>query len=262
LATFRFILILASAITFAGDCPAHPDLMAQIELLDEQMEVNPQDADLLLKRGDLHRRHEDYQSSRRDFDAASNLTPRHELLDFYLGRLDFETGNPEPAELLLDKYLRTHTQHAMAWKLRGEISLALDHPGQAVAYFQNAIERSAAPSPDLYRQQVLSRVASGEAHWSDALAIARQGLEHFGLEVTLLGLGVDISLASGDIEAAEQFLSRLPPGLQKLPAWQVRLEIQECLSLEEQNGSGPCRIRAMDRLAQVLAEFLTDYQTN
>ena len=56
---------------------AHPDLVLQIEALDIQLESNPTDSESLIKRGDLYRRHEDYNAAATDFAAARKINPEN-----------------------------------------------------------------------------------------------------------------------------------------------------------------------------------------
>lgn len=246
------------ALLFAGflalEAAAHPDLEAQIETLTAELEMRPRDAELLLRRGDLHRRHEDHDSARRDFAAAREADPGHPWLDLYAGRLDLEAGDAQSAVKLLGRYLESKPDHALAWRLHGEALCTLGQFEDAANSFSGAIEHSPAPSPDLFRLQALSWLALGEPGHLPASEVVDAGLAHFGTEVTLLGLGVDLALADGLADRARALFDTAPDGLLKLPDWTVRGELLECL-----HATGACESRARARLEQVIADFRAEW---
>lgn len=251
-------LFVAVALTNATVCWGHPDLIAQIEGLTARLEEQPNNIVLLLKRGDLHRRHQDYTAAAHDFERAARIDPAHLMLDFYRGRLQQETGNHAAADRLLARYLERRPGHAKAWKLRGEANLSLGVPEQAADYFKKAIELSTSPSPDLYRLRVMALIAGGEPHWSTAMESVGEGLSRFGLEMTLLGLGTDISLASGQTKRANELIGRLPKKLLNLPQWTARNQLLTCF-LKQSNFY--CLQQARAVLGGRAQAFLRDYSS-
>jgi tetratricopeptide (TPR) repeat protein len=237
---------------------AHPDLVLQIESLDIQLESNPTDSESLIKRGDLYRRHEDYPAAARDFAAARKISPENTLLDFYEGHLLFDSGKPEAAERHFEKYLSNHPQHAKAWALRGETSIRLKQAEPAAVYFANAITYAQSASPALYRSQILSLLSIGQARWGDASQVVDLGLEHFGLEVSLLGLGIDIALASNRPLRATHYLETLPEALRNLSQWQIRIQTTSCLASTDVEASAQCLQRARFQLASEVNAFMAE----
>jgi len=257
LALYKMVaLICLSTLPFS--VIAHPDLLLQTESLDEQIEANPSDTELLLKRGDLSRRHEDYPAAAADFAAARKTRPNNILLDFYQGHLLFDSGDAVAAELHFEKYLKHHPENAKAWNLRGKTNIQLNQPEHAAAYFQLAISNTKSPSPSLYRSQILSLLAIGEGKWDEASQVVDQGLQHFGLEVSLLGLGIDIALANDQPLRAMHYLDTLPDALGKLDQWQTRLQTTSCLASTDSKASAQCLQQARSQLANKVTVFLTD----
>ena len=235
---------------------SHADLVLQIESLNTQIIANPTNTELLMKRGDLHRRHEDYPAAARDFAAAREANPDNTLLDFYQGRLLFDQGEAVAAETLLEKYLGTHPEHAKAWALRGEINIRLQQAEPAAGYFSQAIQRTGTPSPSLYRSQILSLVSAGESQWDEASQVADMGLHHFGLEVSLLGLGIDVALANNQPLKAGQYIELLPQALRALPQWESRIKAADCITSTEPETSAPCLQQAKHHLAIEVTDFM------
>lgn len=250
LATLIFLSTLPISVI------AHPDLVLQIKSLDSQLAANPTDSELLIKRGDLYRRHENYPAAGLDFAAARKVNPDNLLLDFYDGHLLLDSGDATAAELRFKKYLSTHPEHAKAWILLGETSIQLNQPVPAASYFARAINTTQTPSPGLYRQHILSLVSIGEPKWDAASLAVDKGLQHFGFEVTLLGLGIDIALARNQSLKAEQYLKTLPEVLYALPQWDVRIRTTKCLASADPEVSARCLRQARDALTDKVKMFM------
>ena len=253
-------LIAVAALIFLSVLPlsafSHAELVLQIESLDTQIIADPGNAGLLIKRGDLNRLHEDYPAAAQDFAAARKSGPDNTLVDFYEGRLLFDQGDAAGAELLLGKYLLNHPEHAKAWALRGEVNIRLQQPKSAAEYFSQAIEQTGSPSPSLYRLQILALASTDKNKWQEAIQVAEAGLQHFGLEVTLLGLAIDIALADNQADKARQYLESLPQALRALPQWASRIQTADCMTLAAPEVSAACLRLANDQLATEVNAFM------
>ena len=248
------LFVVNSALSLSAF--GHPDLLLQIEALDVQIEANSANAELLVKRGDLYRRHQDYEAAAKDFEAAKNADPGYLLLDFYQGRLLLELGDGLGAERRLSRYLDTHPQHAGAWVLRGEANIHLARSELAAEYFARAIQYSENSTPELYRLHVLALVAGGETASDAALQAVDAGLQQFPLEVSLLGLGTDIALARNRSADAKRYINVLPQALQKLQQWKERLEIADCLTLPGLETRAACLQQARQSLKLQVEDFM------
>jgi acetyl esterase/lipase/Tfp pilus assembly protein PilF len=235
---------------------AHPELMLQIEDLSAQIETDPANADLLVKRGDLYRRHQDYPAAGEDFAEARNVDPDNSLLNFYEGRLLLDTGNSASARHHFSRYLEIYPEHSNAWVLLGEACIQSGDSRRAADYFEQAINTSDTPSPALYRSQVLSLMASGDAPWDSASQVVKKGLDHFGLEVNLLGLGTDIALAANQKKQADRYLQRLPAPLQALPQWEKRQQMADCLASPENETQSKCLRQARENITTQVELFM------
>jgi predicted Zn-dependent protease len=235
---------------------AHPDLLGQIEALTTQIEANPDNAELLVKRSDLYRRHEDYAASAIDIAGARKLAPDNTLIDFYEGRMLYESGDPAGAEGLIAQYLVNHPRHVEAWVLRGNANTRLRQPEAASNYYAMALLIGDKPSPEVYRLNILSLTASGESTWVRARQLVDDGLQNFPAEVTLLGLGTDIALAVNRPRDAAEYLSVLPDALLELPEWQERSALAGCLKSPASDIQSPCLDEARENLAGQVEVFV------
>jgi predicted Zn-dependent protease len=227
---YGLLAILVLIAAHASPLWPHSDLLLQIEELNAEISVQPDKAELLIKRGDLHRRHQDYAAAGRDFEAARQVNPALPMLDFYQGRLLLETGDWPAAVRILSRYLEAHPEHAGAWVLRGEARMKLNRPLPAAGDFGQAINHSKNPSPELYIFQALALVDSGSDHWDEARQIVDGALTQFPGEVSLLGLGTDITLAQNRPGEARRYINTLPEALTRLPQWQRRAASSQCLT--------------------------------
>jgi tetratricopeptide (TPR) repeat protein len=206
-----------------GTLAAHPELPAQIEQLDGQLAATPDDVDLLLRRGDLKRRENDFAGARADFAAARALDPQRAELDFYEGRLALSLGDGATAERLLGHYLEHRPQQASAWVLRAEARVQQGRFVEGAEDYGQAIALSARPAPVLFVEQAQALRAAGIDHAPAALAAVDRGLERFPAEVSLLGLAADLALEQGQGTRARGYLERVPEPVRALPRWQDRL---------------------------------------
>ena len=71
---------------------AHPEIDSQIARLDAEIADRPQEPELYLRRGELHRIHRSWAAAEADFLAARKIDAGLAAVDFHLGRLQLETG--------------------------------------------------------------------------------------------------------------------------------------------------------------------------
>lgn len=207
---------------------AHPDLLLQIEALTEQLERQADNIDLLLKRGDLQRRHQSWDLARADFKRVREIQADNKIIDWFEGRLDVESGRPLAGVQYLDRFLHTNPGHAPALQNRAQGYLLLKRPLLAAQDFEAVIQASERPAPSLFSANALALVEAGDDHYSTALFVVQTGLMQFPAEVRLTGIGVDLCLARSDTDTASKLIGQLPAPVLKLPQWQTRQALLDC----------------------------------
>ncbi|HKJ16129.1 MAG TPA: tetratricopeptide repeat protein [Xanthomonadales bacterium] len=245
------MLLLACNTAFT-----HPDLVLQIEALDQQLVADPENVELLCKRGDLYRRHKEFDQAAKDFERARFINPGLPLVDFLEAKLLLDTRDPQAAAELLTRYLSLRPAHSFAWVLRGKAHIRMGEAGAGAADFSSAISSSPRPSPELYRLQLLSLAAQGTEKEYETLAATTAALEVFPYEPRLLGLGVDIALSYRNLDAASEYLSQLPEQLRTLPQWAERIQTVQCLDTEGSDLAPLCLEQASARLQEQIEVFL------
>lgn len=220
---FMLLLILLCPTTFA-----HPDLQLQIDELSGQLEHEPGNVELLLRRGDLQRRHENWDLAREDFERIRKIQPDNKTVDWFEGRLDVQSGRPLEGVRLLERFLLSNPGQVIALQNRAQGYLLLNQPLLAAQDFQAVIRASGKPAPSLYSACALAFVAAGTNYFSTAMDVVQKGLLLFPGEITLSGLAMDLSLARADTDAASGLAEQLPASIQKLPQWQTRIALLDC----------------------------------
>jgi len=207
---------------------AHPDLLLQIEALTEQLQRQPDNVDLLLKRGDLQRRHQSRDLALADFIRVREIQPDNKTVDWFEGRLEIESGRPDNGVQYLNRFLRSNPGHAIALQNRAQGYLLLKQPLLAAQDFEAVIQASDRPAPALFSANALALVEAGTEHFSKALLVVQNGLAQFPSEIRLSAIGVDISLSRSDTDTAAGLIGQLPVPVQKLPQWQTRRALLDC----------------------------------
>src|SRR5438876_8647915 len=97
---------------------AHADLLLQIEDVTKQLEKEPNNPELYLRRGELRRAHVEWEAAYADYDRALALAPDLAIIDLARGRLFLDSGWPLSARAALDRFLSRQPNHVEALVLR------------------------------------------------------------------------------------------------------------------------------------------------
>jgi len=227
---------------------AHLDLLTQIEELTKQLEQQPDNVELLLKRGDLQRRHENLDIARADFKRVREIQPDNKTIDWFEGRLEVESGRPESGISYLDRYLDANPGQVIALQNRARAHLMLGQPLLAAQDFQTVIQVSDKPAPSLYSSNAQALVVAGRDYYPQAMTVVRAGLEKFPAEIMLTGIGTDISLARADTVAAAELINSLPDPILQLQQWQLRKALLVCETGNKEPALSNCQAKALEML--------------
>ena len=229
---FRLVVqITGLALMLVSGCHvvfAHPDLQLQIDQLSAQLEHDPDNVDLLLRRGDLQRRHEHWDLARLDFDRVREIQPDNDTVDWFEGRMEVQSGNAAEGVRYLERFLLNNPGHVIALQNRAEGYLLLNQSLLAAKDFETVIRESDKPAPSIYASGALAYIAAGANHYSAAMDLVQKGLSLFPNEITLTGIATDLSLARSDLDAAKRLINSLPVAVLNLPQWQTRIALLDC----------------------------------
>lgn len=212
-----FLCLIFACFGLTPQAHAHGDLHEQIETLTAQIKQTPQDADLYLRRGELHRLHQDWSKARRDYSRAQKLAPELDIVTYCRGRMEYEAGRFREAERELSRYLAKQTAHADAYTVRAQIRSQLRKRTEAIADLTQAIGLSAEPRPEMYLER--ARLQSAEKHIGSALAGLEDGLKRLGPIPALELEALEIETHAHRFEAALTRIERLRTQTTRQEIW-------------------------------------------
>jgi tetratricopeptide (TPR) repeat protein len=220
--TLRRIAISVTLLCVVASHPsfvlAHDGIHEQIAEVTRQIERDPQNAALYLKRGELHRLHRDWDKALLDYDRAARLNPQLAVVDFARGKMLYETGKHESAKLALERFLAQQPEHVEALVTRGRVLVKLNKHAEAARDFTAAIMLSSPrPQPEMFIERAQTLTAAGVEFRDEALRGLDEGIEKLGPLVTL-------QLAALDLELAEKRYDRALARLERIAAQSPRKE--------------------------------------
>lgn len=184
---------------------AHEGIDRQISDLTSRIAKSPDDASLLLRRGELHRMHHDWAAAESDYLAARRLDPDLLVVDLCIGSMRLEQGQFAEARDLLNRYLARRPDDPAGWIARARALTSLGDPMGGAADYTTAIGRFHPPDaarPELFLQRARALASAGAAHIDEAIAGLDEGLALLGQPVTLQLLAIDLEQQAGRFDAA------------------------------------------------------------
>ena len=214
-------LMVASAALPAW---GHGDTHDMVKAVTEELKERPRDPELYIRRGELHRRHGDFDLALADYEMASRHATAGNLatLDLMRGLLFLEAKWPSTARACLDRFLAREPNHAIALAARARAHLQLRDRDSANRDFSAAIRASAEPRPELYVERA-EAMASGDApRLQEAVDGIDEGIRALGPIVTLELVGIDLKLRLQQTNAALERLDRVLQRSPRKEAWLAR----------------------------------------
>jgi predicted Zn-dependent protease len=214
-AALAFLLAVATA-------HAHGDFHSLITSANQEIEKDPANPELYLRRGELFRLHQQFDSAQKDFDTAETLSPGLAAIDLYRARLLLDTAWPLSARAHLDRFLGTISNHTEAFSLRSRAWLKLGQPLYAAEDLSRAIAVTPEGAPDLYIERAHALAEAGRDQLDAALQGLDEGMKKMGPLVTLQLTAIDLELRRKNTDAA---LARIDVVMQRTPrkeSWLAR----------------------------------------
>jgi len=248
LITVLVLLCLAPA----GSVFAHQAIDAQILDLTERIAATPEDATLYLRRGELHRVHQDWELAVKDYGKARELDPELAEVDLCQGRMQLEAGEWAAARESLDRYLVVHPDHVVGLATRARARARLgDNLGAAADFTAALATTGGRPQPGYYLERARALVAAGDEYLDQAIKGLDEGLERLGKPVTLQLLAIELETRAGRYDAALERLQGFLERAKRKETWLVRrAEILEAAGRpEEARASYVAALEAIEALS-------------
>lgn len=248
------VRIIFAALVFAAIFPlhvaAHGDLHEQIRAVTEQIAKDPKNSELYLKRGELHRAHQEWDDAQADYDHALALNSGLTVIDFTRGRMFLEANWPHSAKICLDRFLRKHTNHVEGFTARARSLVKLEKPLDAARDFTTAIQFAPTGRPELYIERSQALVSAGDKHYEEALRGLDEGIGRLGPLVTIQLHAIDLELKRKQFDAALNRLEKIASQSPRKETWLARRGeiLQQAGRREEARAAYEQALKALDSL--------------
>jgi tetratricopeptide (TPR) repeat protein len=213
---------LATTLALASPGRSHQEINLSLERLNAEIAEHPDQADLYVQRSDLNRLNREWALAETDLERALELTPDDPDLQFHLGRLWFEAGDPARARPALDRFVAARPDNVEALVIRGRVLGALDQRLAAAADYDRVIARLDPPEPEHYLQRARWLIAEGNTQADVALDGIDEAIARLGPLVTLIAFAVEVENRRGRYDAALARFASLPAVLAGSPDWLAR----------------------------------------
>lgn len=201
---------------------AHGDLHEQIVAISRRVEADPTNADLILRRAELFREHEQWPQADADYERAGKLAPDNPAISLGRGKLYLAMGRLDAARAALDSVLDQQPTHVDALATRAQVLQALGDHAAAASDYAQTIAIASSPEPDFYLGLARSLSAMQPARDDEALASLDAGVARLGKLPTLSLAAIELQARRGEFDDALRRLDKLREGQARQEAWLQR----------------------------------------
>ncbi|MEE8241076.1 MAG: tetratricopeptide repeat protein [Nitrospirales bacterium] len=191
---FTTMVIVALILVTPSWLFAHAEIHVRIADLTKKIEVEPENPDLYVKRGELHRVHRDWDAALADYRRAGELEPRSASVHFVRGRMLFEAERLDGALSDLNHFLRIEPRYREALVTRARVLVQLGRPLDAADDYTNAIATLTRPTPEYYLERSKALAEAGVEYLESALAGLDEAIDRIGPLVTLQLYAIELEL--------------------------------------------------------------------
>lgn len=204
----------------------HAELQVVIDELDQRIAADPRNADLYLRRGEMHRLHRDWPAALADYERAATLDPSLHEVDLFRGRMYLDAEQPREALAAFDRFLAARPGDVRALVHRAEARVRLGDAeggaGDYTAAIEGLLREGRSPTPEMFIERSRALAAAGPEHREAALRGLEQGIGLLGRPITLELEALELEVALGRTEAALARTERLAQTAPAPEPWILR----------------------------------------
>jgi tetratricopeptide (TPR) repeat protein len=201
---------------------AHGELHDMILQATKDIEKNPRDPLLYLKRAELHRAHLGWDAAMADIERAAALTNQWPHLHFARAGLYLDAQWFESADLAATRYLEHAPTDWQTLVIRARARAKLGRYLESSDDYTQAIKHSPDKGPELFLERAQAFEAAGATHLDQALRGLEEGLTELGPIVTLQLAAIDIEVKRQRVDAALARLDKLMATAPRKETWLLR----------------------------------------
>lgn len=216
----RLLPVLAACLAMPLGAFAHGDLHEQIVTVTAQIAREPGNAELHLKRAELHRAHESWSDAAKDYDRAAALAPELFAVELGRGKMLLASGKPADAVKALDRFIAKKPDFADAFVTRARAKAKLAEHAAAAADYAHAIRLTVRPEPEFYIERADALAAADLG--PDAVRTLDDGIAKLGPIVTLMLPAIELEVSAQNFDAALARVDRLTATAPRKETWLAR----------------------------------------
>jgi tetratricopeptide (TPR) repeat protein len=214
------LAILMSSCLLSERLAGHGAYHDVVAGLTAELQEDPDNAALRYKLAEAHAGHEEWRSCLKEIQLVEQLAPGVYPTGFLRGLALHIAGNDEDARTTLDGFLSAHPHHVDALITRGKVWVNLGRPLDAAADFQQAVNLSPVPQPDLIADLARCHAASGNTR--EASKVIDAGLKAVGNDPALLRCALEIETKAAAWDAALGRIEALQKTAPRKEPWMAR----------------------------------------
>ena len=185
------VWLLFGVLTNAHAHGTYHDLVAAVSA---QIETEPDNAELYVKRSRLHLEHADWKAVLIDLERADRLAPGMLDADLVRGEALALAGKWQAALAVLNDLLKTHADQPQGLLQRARVLKQLKQDEPCLNDYRLALEKTSHPEPDLFNEAAEALMACG--HGEEAVQVLQRGLHGQQLARLEIQFG-DVGLCEG-----------------------------------------------------------------
>jgi tetratricopeptide (TPR) repeat protein len=185
-----------------------------------EIEAHPDDAKLYLRRGELHRFHQDWTAAGADFDKAQELDATLIIAELLRGEMLADAGRLEESRNALDRFLKQCPDSVPGFTARARVQARERRWAAAADDFGHALEFARTPNPELFIERAQALRSGGKL--DDAIATLDAGVAKLGALITLTQLAIDCEVEAGRTDAALARLAKVVEAAPRKEPWLFR----------------------------------------
>ena len=189
---------------------AHGDLDARIKKITKQIEKDPSNPDLYIKRGELYFQHEEYKNSIVDYEHANALGVSSIALDILFAQSYDKAGKYPIALDYLENVLKQEPDQVVSNRLKGNILVDQQHYLAGAKSLEHALQYSIKKLPEHYVGLATAyRAVESDESNQKAIQTMLAGVKELGDLPVFLNHLVSLYQEKGDYENAIKTQSKI-----------------------------------------------------
>ena len=230
---------------------AHEDVHLQLQSVGVEIDKNPEDYRLFIRRGRLLGLNRHWTGAVAAYKTAQRTAPPEKaaFLNLNIGDALHAAGNTEEALLHVSKFLSDFPKSSYGWRNKGRVLASLGYSPAAVDCFDLAIRFSEPPTPELFFERAQALIDDLE-RTDDLLAGIDEGISILGPLVSLLELAVEVEEARGNFAGAVHRIDNMPAAIRDQARWLHRrsLALEQLRQHQQAIATNRLALQAIEQL--------------